>query len=190
MLINTPVESASVDDWRSDTLGPNRSTTPSSTSDSVEMRLETSKRTKSAAMRPNSREHRAHCHVLNREIQETATLRNAGALYVRAMADQAQRLISTRGGFQPLWRRDGKELIYFSFVVGLGPQRLVALEVNGNGATFKAGTPKLLFDTPILSNPAGNGGIPFQAYVQPFTCSKRTDEPCDRLEIPRVFRSS
>ena len=49
--------------------------------------------------------------------------------------------ISTTGGNQPLWRRDGKELFY------LAPDRkLMAVEIRA-GATFEAGAPRPLFQT-------------------------------------------
>jgi dipeptidyl aminopeptidase/acylaminoacyl peptidase len=49
--------------------------------------------------------------------------------------------VSTNGGAQPQWRRDGKELFY------LAPDRkLMAVEVNGAGPTFVPGVPKPLFE--------------------------------------------
>src|SRR5207249_1138098 len=49
--------------------------------------------------------------------------------------------VSTGGGAQPLWRRDGKELFY------LAPDRkLMAVEVSGAGPTFVPGAPKPLFE--------------------------------------------
>jgi eukaryotic-like serine/threonine-protein kinase len=48
--------------------------------------------------------------------------------------------ISSGGGDQPLWRRDGKELFY----VAAGG-KLMAAEVNQSASTFQAGVPKPLF---------------------------------------------
>jgi Tol biopolymer transport system component/tRNA A-37 threonylcarbamoyl transferase component Bud32 len=48
--------------------------------------------------------------------------------------------VSTSGGFNPSWRRDGKELLYIS-----NDRKLMALEWNA-GATFEPGLPKALFD--------------------------------------------
>jgi hypothetical protein len=48
--------------------------------------------------------------------------------------------ISTDGGFEPMWRGDGKELFY------LNRKKLMAVEVNGDGESFWAGTPKELFE--------------------------------------------
>jgi len=48
--------------------------------------------------------------------------------------------ISSAGGTQPRWRRDGKELFYIS-----AEDKLMAVEVKINN-TFEAGSPKALFD--------------------------------------------
>jgi serine/threonine protein kinase len=48
--------------------------------------------------------------------------------------------ISTKGGFQPRWRRDGKELFYVT-----DDRKMMAVEVK-SGATFEHGAPKMLFD--------------------------------------------
>jgi serine/threonine protein kinase len=52
--------------------------------------------------------------------------------------------VSTGGGSQPRWRRDGKELFYIS-----ADKRLMAVEVKTEG-TFEAGVPKALFSTRFL----------------------------------------
>lgn len=48
--------------------------------------------------------------------------------------------VSTKGGEEPYWRRDGKELFY---VEG---QRLMAIDVSTTGQNFQFGPPKPLFD--------------------------------------------
>ena len=50
--------------------------------------------------------------------------------------------ISTDGGRQPLWSRDGSELFY------RGPRGMMAVPVLESGAEFRAGAPEVLFDTP------------------------------------------
>jgi Tol biopolymer transport system component/DNA-binding winged helix-turn-helix (wHTH) protein len=53
--------------------------------------------------------------------------------------------VSTGGGSQPKWRRDGKELFY------LAPDgKLMAVDVQ-TGADFRVGIPKVLFDTHKVS---------------------------------------
>jgi hypothetical protein len=50
--------------------------------------------------------------------------------------------VSTAGGDQPRWRRDGKEIFY------LGPDgKLVSAAVNGAGSAFEVGAVRPLFDT-------------------------------------------
>ncbi len=53
--------------------------------------------------------------------------------------------VSTGGGGQPQWRRDGKELFYIS-----ANKRLMAVPVNLDG-TFESGTPTQLFSTQVTS---------------------------------------
>jgi len=58
-------------------------------------------------------------------------------------------LVSTQGGTEPEWRRDGKELFYFSGFT------LMSVEVSIAGQEFDAGTPKALFEK-ILTEPRRN----------------------------------
>jgi len=52
-------------------------------------------------------------------------------------------MVSTPGGYQPLWRRDGKESLY------LAPDdKVISVEVS-TAPVFKAGIPKPLFAVPI-----------------------------------------
>lgn len=51
--------------------------------------------------------------------------------------------VSRDGGNQPRWRRDGKELFYLSL-----DGKLMAVDVT-EGAVFKAGSPKPLFQLPV-----------------------------------------
>ena len=48
--------------------------------------------------------------------------------------------ISTGGGSEPMWRGDGKELFYME------GNKLMAVEVNGDGESFLPGIPKELFE--------------------------------------------
>jgi hypothetical protein len=58
-----------------------------------------------------------------------------------------RRQVSSAGGCQPLWRRDGKELFYLTL-----DSKLAVVEVRG-GATLEAGVPQVLFRTPMRVNP-------------------------------------
>jgi serine/threonine protein kinase len=53
--------------------------------------------------------------------------------------------VSTDGGCQPTWRRDGRELFYIAT-----DRKLIALDVKP-GTSFEAGAPKTLFETHVLS---------------------------------------
>jgi serine/threonine protein kinase len=72
-------------------------------------------------------------------------------IYVRPFPDalSGKWTISTGGGVQARWRRDGKEIVY------LGRDGLMAVEVKSAGNALKAGVPKKLF------NPLMRGG-PFR----------------------------
>ena len=52
--------------------------------------------------------------------------------------------VSSGGGYQPRWRRDGKELLYFT-----ADGNLMSVEVTLS-PTFKLGASKILFQAPIL----------------------------------------
>jgi Tol biopolymer transport system component len=59
--------------------------------------------------------------------------------------------VSTSGGAQPRWRRDGKELYYLA---GAGGETAVmAVEVRATESTFEVGVPKALFRTRIAGAP-------------------------------------
>jgi Tol biopolymer transport system component len=71
----------------------------------------------------------------------------AWQVYVRGFPDSGGKWqVSTNGGGQPQWRRDGRELFYIS-----ADRKLMAVEVSGSGPTFDAGTPKELFGLRIQS---------------------------------------
>src|SRR5262249_40085675 len=53
--------------------------------------------------------------------------------------------ISTDGGTEPVWARNGKELFYRK------ADQLMAVEINA-GSTFTAGKPKRLFEGPYVRN--------------------------------------
>jgi eukaryotic-like serine/threonine-protein kinase len=71
-------------------------------------------------------------------------------VYVTTFPDpkQGKWPISSGGGYQPRWRRDGKELLYFT-----GDGKLMSVDVTLS-PSFKAGASKALFQAPIF----GGGG--------------------------------
>jgi eukaryotic-like serine/threonine-protein kinase len=70
-------------------------------------------------------------------------------VYVASFPTPSLRVpVSAGGGSQPRWRRDGRELLYFT-----AGGRLMSVEVT-LGGTFKAGVPKVLFQAPIFGGVA------------------------------------
>jgi serine/threonine protein kinase/Tol biopolymer transport system component len=69
-------------------------------------------------------------------------------IYVVSFPDAGQkRQISTHGGAQPRWRRDGKELYY----LGL-EGKMMAVDIR-TGARIEPGIPRSLFDTQLTIDP-------------------------------------
>jgi len=67
-------------------------------------------------------------------------------IYARTFpATDAKWRVSTGGGCQPAWRRDGRELFYIA-----SDRKLMAVDVK-LGTTFEASVPKTLFETRVLS---------------------------------------
>jgi eukaryotic-like serine/threonine-protein kinase len=58
-----------------------------------------------------------------------------------------KRQVSTAGGCQAIWRKDGKELFYLTL-----QGELMAVDVSG-GSSLELGVPRPLFQTPILVTP-------------------------------------
>jgi serine/threonine protein kinase/Tol biopolymer transport system component len=58
--------------------------------------------------------------------------------------------VSTAGGVWPKWRKDGKELFFFS-----PDQQIMAVDVNQNGASLQLGAPHALFKATTVSGPTG-----------------------------------
>ena len=56
-----------------------------------------------------------------------------------------------RAGHEPNWRADGNELYY------LNGNKLMAVEVNGDGESFQAGISRVLLETPLAGCPEGTG---------------------------------
>jgi eukaryotic-like serine/threonine-protein kinase len=54
--------------------------------------------------------------------------------------------VSTAGGVRPNWRKDGKELFFFST-----DQQVMAVDVNQKGASLQLGTPHALFKATTVS---------------------------------------
>jgi len=79
----------------------------------------------------------------------------ANEIYVRPFpaVDTGRWQVSTGGGTRPVWARSGRELFY---VVGADAVRMMALPVQ-TGATFSAGTPRVLFEGRYVATPDRSG---------------------------------
>jgi len=89
----------------------------------------------------------------------------ATQVYVQSIpATGAKWQISTTGGSQPTWRRDGKELFYVD-----PNHKLMGVPVKGGG-TFEAGAPQPLFDGIATYIP---GQAPPTLYYQPSADGQR-----------------
>ena len=78
-------------------------------------------------------------------VAYTSTESGTVEVYVRPFPAAAGKWqVSTGGGEQPRWRRDGKELFYLS-----ADHKLMALEVNTEGPTFGHHAPSALFVTRV-----------------------------------------
>jgi Tol biopolymer transport system component/DNA-binding winged helix-turn-helix (wHTH) protein len=61
-------------------------------------------------------------------------------VYVQSFPSGSQRQVSTAGGEEPYWRRDGKEMFY------IAGKTLMAVDVNSNEQAFRNGKPTPLFE--------------------------------------------
>jgi dipeptidyl aminopeptidase/acylaminoacyl peptidase len=74
-----------------------------------------------------------------------------GEVYVQPFPPTgAKWLIDSNGACFPRWSPNGRELYYMSRASG---GQIMAVEVSASGATFKAGIPKPLFDSPYQNFP-------------------------------------
>lgn len=78
--------------------------------------------------------------------------------------------VSPAGGCLPRWRRDGKELFYLS-----ADNRIVAVEVRGDGSTFAMGAVNPLFETRVYRS--NFGGFDVAADGQRFLICYEPGQP-------------
>jgi eukaryotic-like serine/threonine-protein kinase len=82
-------------------------------------------------------------------------------IYVRPFpTGEGKWQISSKGGFYPKWRRDGKELFYME--TNASPRNVISVKVNPAGPTFEYGDPAVLFDS-LYAN-SGHGS-PYLAFA-------------------------
>ena len=102
-------------------------------------------------------------------------------VYVESFPATGTKLpMSIGGGSQPQWRADGRELYYYN------PERkLMAVEVNGDGPTFKVGQARPLFEIRVAAidqSFPGNGYYTVTRDGKRFLVSSLPDTP-DRQQI-------
>jgi hypothetical protein len=69
-------------------------------------------------------------------------------VYVQSYPDaEGKWQVSNRGGAEPEWRRDGKELFYIAL-----DRTLMSVKVS-TSPTFTAGVPEPLFSAPVIPSP-------------------------------------
>jgi len=91
-------------------------------------------------------------------------------VYVRSFPGPKSRWqISTDGGRQPRWRKDGRELFYLS-----GDAKLMAVRV-GPGSSFKAGVPHQLFQTSAVGDEGYHVTADGQRFLLPVRAEPRSD---------------
>ena len=72
-------------------------------------------------------------------------------IYVQPFPGPGEKLqISTQGGVQPRWRRDGKEIFYVA-----RDARMMAAPLSERSGSLSAGNPRALFQTPIVPDAIG-----------------------------------
>jgi eukaryotic-like serine/threonine-protein kinase len=82
-------------------------------------------------------------------------------IYVRPFpTGEGKWQISSKGGFYPRWRRDGKEVFYLE--ANASQRNLISVKVNPAGPNFEFGDPTVLFDSLFVN--AGHG-TPYQAFA-------------------------
>ena len=89
--------------------------------------------------------------------------------------------VSTSGGTQPRWRRDGKELYYLT-----GGNAVMAAAVNGQGAAFEVGPVQRLFEARLRTDAGtlGTGNLyDVSADGQRFLINRIVDDPANEAPI-------
>jgi serine/threonine-protein kinase len=103
-------------------------------------------------------------------------------IYVRPFpnVDAGKWQVSTNGGTQPLWARNGQELFYES----MGALMRVPVKT---GSSFEAGTPRKLFDAPYLRRGGGLGRMyDVSLDGQRFLMIKEINAADERPQSPRI----
>jgi serine/threonine protein kinase len=86
-----------------------------------------------------------------------------------------RRQISTSGGMQPAWRRDGKEIFYLS-----ADAQMLAVPVESGADVFHIGTPRTLFQTQVTTTTAAVRDYDVTADGQKFLLAQTVSDVAQR----------
>ncbi len=101
-------------------------------------------------------------------------------IYVQPFPGPGTRhLVSTNGGKEPVWSRDGRELFY--------RQNTAVMAVSVEGGDFRAGAPKLLFDGPYLADTTGHASYDVSPDGQKFLMIRNEEGGLTELRVVLNF---
>lgn len=102
-----------------------------------------------------------------------------GEVYAAPFPSLSSKLqISTSGGFQPRWRRDGKEIYY------IAPDgKMMAVPVEPSGNSLKPDPPKALFQTRIVTAVRGYQQYDVTADGQKFLINSNVEQSSDPITL-------
>ena len=92
----------------------------------------------------------------------------------------ARHLISTNGGKEPVWSRDGRELFYRENT------KLISVSVE-TGDSFRAGVPELLFDGPYQIDTTGHASYDVSADGEKFLMIRNPEGGITELRVVLNF---
>ena len=101
-------------------------------------------------------------------------------VYIQPIAGGARRVISTEGGVEPVWSRDGRELFYRT------GNAMFAVEVSTDG-TFERGRPSLLFEGPYLGDTTGNAAYDVTGDAERFLMITRGQSGATQMQLNVVL---
>jgi Tol biopolymer transport system component len=104
-------------------------------------------------------------------------------VYVRPYPGRGEKIqISTHGGIQPVWARDGRELFYFQGAGFRSGNELMAVPVE-LGPTFTAGQPEVVLEGEFEKGPGFWSNYDVSPDGQSFYMVKRTTEPPREIHV-------
>jgi serine/threonine-protein kinase len=102
-------------------------------------------------------------------------------IYVQPFPGPGTRhLVSTNGGKEPVWSRDGRELFYRQNTA------VMAVSVEG-GDLFRAGSPRLLFDGPYQADTTGHASYDVSPDGQKFLMIRNEEGGLTELRVVLNF---